>query len=129
MKREGLLHPDLAATVAALGHGDTICVCDAGLPVPAGVPVIHLGYRPGGPPFLDVVKALVSELVVETATVATELTDGELKAALHDVLGDVVVGEIDHETFKIRTAECRAIVKTGEFTPFANVLLQAGVPF
>ncbi|MDN3720715.1 RbsD/FucU domain-containing protein [Roseibium salinum] len=34
-----------------------------------------------------------------------------------------------HEALKTRTARARAVIRTGEFTPFANVILVSGVPF
>jgi D-ribose pyranase len=39
------------------------------------------------------------------------------------------VTAIPHEEFKARTAAARAVVRTGEFTPYANVILIAGVTF
>lgn len=129
MKRNGLLHPELSAVVAALGHGETLCVGDAGLPVPPGTPIIALGYRAGQPPFLDVVDAIVDELVVEAAIVADELGDGDIRRRLVEQLGDVALSTVDHETLKERLADCAAVVRTGEQTPFANVILVAGVAF
>lgn len=129
MKRSGLLHPELSAIVAALGHGETLCVGDSGLPVPPGTPIIALGYRAGQPPFLDVIDAVIDELVVEAAIVAEELTDGEIRRGLMECLGSVTVSTVDHEALKARLADCRAVVRTGEQTPFANVILVAGVAF
>ncbi len=33
MKKAGLLNPDLSKTIASLGHTDTLCIADAGLPI------------------------------------------------------------------------------------------------
>jgi D-ribose pyranase len=129
MKRTGLLHPELAAVVAALGHGQRICVGDAGLPVPPTTRRIQLGFAPGHPPFLDVVEAVLTELVVESAVVASELEEGPLQDGLVARLGKVPVDAVPHEQFKARLDECVAVVCTGEFTPYANVMLTAGVAF
>ena len=51
MKKSGILHPELARVIASLGHGDGLCIADAGLPVPAGVLRIDLALGPGLPPF------------------------------------------------------------------------------
>lgn len=129
MKREGLLHPLLSATVASLGHGQTLAIGDAGLPVPATTPTIDLGFTPGQPAFVDVVEAVLSELVVESAVVATQLDDGPLRRRLLELLDPAAVHTIDHEAVKARLTDCRAVVRTGEFTPYANVILTAGVAF
>lgn len=36
---------------------------------------------------------------------------------------------VSHETFKKFTLESKAIVRTGECSPYANVILYSGVPF
>ncbi|MDW1631375.1 RbsD/FucU domain-containing protein, partial [Vibrio sp. Y176] len=36
---------------------------------------------------------------------------------------------VSHEAFKARTEQSRAVVRTGECTPYANVIFQAGVVF
>lgn len=131
MKRGGIIHPDLARVLAQLGHGQRICIADAGLPVPPGVSRIDLGYRLGAPPFLDVLEAIVGELVVETVTVATEAEAAcpAIVAAIRNICPDVDWRAMPHEDFKAETEQARVIVRTGETTPYANVLLTSGVPF
>ena len=36
---------------------------------------------------------------------------------------------VSHEEFKRRSATARAVVRTGECTPYANIMLIAGVAF
>jgi D-ribose pyranose/furanose isomerase RbsD len=36
---------------------------------------------------------------------------------------------VPHEEFKAQVGHARFVVRTGEATPYANVLLRAGVPF
>ena len=40
-----------------------------------------------------------------------------------------VVTEVPHEEFKRLTRSSEAIVRTGECTPYANVILKSGVAF
>jgi D-ribose pyranase len=127
MRDTGLWHPRLAALVAGMGHTDTIVVADAGLPVPPGVEVVQLAVTRGVPPFLAVLDAVAGELVVEAATVAEELTDRATRAGV-ERLG-VPVEAVAHEELKRRSGGARAVVRTGEATPYANVILRAGVPF
>ncbi|MEU0562276.1 D-ribose pyranase [Dactylosporangium sp. NPDC006015] len=125
MRDSGLWHPRLAALVAGMGHTDTIVVADAGLPVPPGVEVVQLAVTRGVPAFLPVLAAITAELVVEEATVAEELTDEAIRAGL----AGYPLSTLPHEEFKVATRRARAIVRTGEATPYANVILRAGVPF
>ncbi len=138
MKRGTLLHPDLSRVVASLGHGDLLVVADAGLPIPPGVERIDLAFAPGKPPFLDVLEAILAEAEVERATVATELRTASprpfrerLEATLLALPKVAARGieAVPHDELKRLTRGARAVVRTGEFTPYANVVLHAGVVF
>ncbi|HTF09365.1 MAG TPA: D-ribose pyranase [Asanoa sp.] len=127
MRDTGLWHPRLAALVAGLGHTETVVVADAALPVPPGVEVVQLAVTRGVPPFLPVLEAIAGDLVLEAATVATELIDRSVLEGIRRL--DVPTQAVGHEEFKQRCRDARAVVRTGEATPYANVILRAGVPF
>ncbi|MEM9318883.1 MAG: D-ribose pyranase [Pseudomonadota bacterium] len=124
MKKSGLLHRDLAGLIAGLGHGDLVVVADAGLPVPLGVACIDLAVNLGLPGFLPVLDAILQEMQVESAFRASEADD--IGAQIDQ---RVPCTRVTHEEFKRRTRTARAIIRTGEATPYANVGLVAGVTF
>ncbi|QWT19556.1 D-ribose pyranase [Bacillus sp. NP157] len=132
MRRSGLLHAELNRVIAAMGHTDTLVIGDVGLPVPPGVPCIDLAILPGLPGFAAVFEAIYAELAVEYATVASETRTHNpamvaLKARLEDA--GVPVHELAHEDFKAASARAVAVVRTGETSPYANIILHAGVTF
>lgn len=131
MKKTGLLNKDLSEVIAGMGHRDMLVIADAGLPIPPGVRRIDLAISPNLPRFGDVVAAVLGELQVEEAIVAGEMAERspEARAALIAQLGDTPVREVLHEQFKQLTGRAHAVVRTGEFTPYANVILVAGVVF
>jgi len=131
MKKTGLLHAELSQLIATMGHGDLLVIADAGLPVPPGTRCIDLAVTRGVPSFEAVLGAVLGELQVERAVHANEMLqrEPEFAARLRVLLGDTPLEQVDHEAFKARSAAARAIVRTGEFTPYANVILQAGVVF
>ncbi|MFN8447641.1 MAG: D-ribose pyranase [Anaerolineae bacterium] len=131
MKKIGLLNQPLSNVIAGMGHLDTLVIADAGLPIPMQTPRIDLAIHEGMPPFLDVVRTVLGELQVQEAVVAAELEQrsSAMYQALRDVLGDIPVRAVPHTEFKAQTSGARAIVRTGEFTPYANVILIAGVVF
>ncbi len=128
MKRAGLLNPDLASAIARLGHTDTFVIADCGLPIPHGVRVIDLSLVFGIPLFADVLAAVLSEVVVEGAVAAAEARRGPVEDLLADAL-DVAVTWVAHEQFKLQVADAAFVIRTGESTPYANVILRSGVPF
>ncbi|MFF7142448.1 D-ribose pyranase [Streptomyces nodosus] len=129
MKRAGILNRHLAGALAELGHGDTVLVCDAGMPIPAGPRVVDLAFRAGVPAFAEVLAGLLDELVVEGATAAREVrgANPEASALLDARFPDLAL--IPHERLKELTAGARLVVRTGEARPYANVLLRCGVFF
>lgn len=127
MKRTALLHAELSGVIAAMGHGDLLVIGDAGLPVPPGVRCIDLAVTRGVPSFLDVLDAVLSELVVERSAWAAEAGATVDQALRGRRLGDC--GIVAHDAFKALSRDARAIVRTGEFTPYANVALWSGVAF
>ncbi len=139
MKRQGILNPALSRALASMGHTDAIAICDAGLPIPNGPERIDLSLLPGVPAFVDVLAAIMAELQIERAQIATEFAQHSRK--LHDetvsrldaqnaVQGaPITIERISHEALKRATQAARTIVRTGECTPFANVILYSGVPF
>lgn len=131
MKRGGLLNAPLSHVVARLGHGQTLLICDAGMPCPPGVPVIDLAIVPGLPGFLAVVAAVLSELQVERYIVAEELAEqpGLILSGLRHLLRQAVEVSVPHEVLKQRSENCVTIVRTGECSAYANVLLHSGVTF
>lgn len=131
MKKTGILHPDLAQVIAAMGHTDRLAIADSGLPIPVNVRRIDLALSAGIPTFLQTLAAVLGDLQVEVAVVAEEMArrSPELYAATRHTLGGIRVELVPHETFKTLLAGVRAVVRTGEQTPYANVILQSGVTF
>jgi D-ribose pyranase len=129
VKRRGILNDALAGALARPGHTDRVVVADCGLPRPAGVPVVDLALTFGIPSFAQVVDALAAEIVVEEATVARET--GQVNPGALTLL-EGHFGEprwITHEELKTESAGAALFIRTGEATPYANVILRCGVPF
>ena len=131
MKKQGILHPDLMQVIAAMGHTDGLAIADSGLPIPPDVPRIDLALVAGVPGFLQTVEAVLGELQVEGAVVAEEMRgrSPQVHAALTRLLPGIRLEHVPHEQFKEMLHEVRAVVRTGEQTPYANVILYSGVTF
>ncbi|MEC3885732.1 D-ribose pyranase [Halobacillus sp. HZG1] len=128
MKRHGMLNSHLSKVLADLGHTDTIVVADAGLPVPEGVKKIDLSLKEGVPSFLDVVEVLKEEMVVERVTVAEEMEQNpSIQNEMREWFGEM--DALTHEALKGQLKQAKAVVRTGEVSPYANCILHAGVTF
>ena len=131
MKKRGLLQHALAGVIASMGHTDLLVIADAGLPIPSGVAGIDLAVRCGLPPMLDVTRTVADELQVEEIIVADELLgrDEALPSALRELFPDARFRSVPHDELKRISAQARAVVRTGECTPYHNVILVSGVTF
>lgn len=131
MKKDGLLNPQILSAIARIGHTEYLVIADAGLPVPAGVPVIDISLVRGIPDFGNVLNAVAEELVVESFVLAEEILDRNRGAygCVKQALPNVPSVNISHEEFKKMTVGAKAVIRTGETTPYANIILVAGVNF
>ena len=131
MKKRGVLHAQLAGCIAALGHKDTFMIGDAGMPIPPGVEVVDLVVTGGVPIFQQVMDAILEETEVEFYTLAEEIKEKN-PVLLHYIETKLAGKEhefIAHTALKEMSGTVRFAVRTGEFTPYPNIILRAGVAF
>ncbi|MCW1875730.1 D-ribose pyranase [Erwinia sp. INIA-01] len=139
MKKGTLLNSDISSVVSRLGHTDSLTIGDAGLPVPHGPQRIDLALTHGIPSFLQVTKTVTEEMQVESAILAEEILQhnpqlhSELIALLKSLQqhqgNTISISYISHEQFKQQTQRSKAVIRSGECSPYANIILNAGVTF
>jgi D-ribose pyranose/furanose isomerase RbsD len=130
-----LLHPELARSLATLGHTDLVMVTDAGFPIPADAHRIDLGLLPGLIDVRDVLKAVLASLFVEEAVFAPELKSHHPRL-YHEVQeiftgSGAVFSAAPHETLCAdHVHRAKVVIRSGSFEPWANFALVAGTdPF
>ena len=131
MKKIGILNQPISAVIAGLGHLDRVIVADAGLPIPPESPRIDLALTKDIPTFLDTLRVVLTEMQVERAIVAEEMVkiSPQVYEAIKALLSDIPIETVSHLNFKEQIRSARAVIRTGEFTPYANIILVAGVVF
>ena len=133
MKRAGILNSDISRVLSYLGHTDTICIGDCGLPIPDEVERIDLALAFGEPAFMRTLEIVAGDMKVEKIVLAEEIKT-QNPAVLQQVealFADqaVEVEFVSHTELKDRTYDCKAVIRTGEVTPYANIILQSGCIF
>lgn len=139
MKKGKVLNNEISHVISRLGHTDTITIGDCGLPIPSDVKRIDLALTLGVPSFIETLAVVLSEQFVEKVTIAKELKENNeevykktlelIKKTEKSQENTIEIIEIDHEAFKKETKESKAIVRTGEITPYSNIILHSGVVF
>ncbi|GEN32666.1 MULTISPECIES: D-ribose pyranase [Aneurinibacillus] len=131
MKKIGTLNSEITAVIARLGHTDTIVIGDCGLPIPDGVPRIDLALKPGLPSFIETLEIILEEMQVEAAVLASEIRthNAAVERQVKEMLSGTALSYVSHEEFKRLTGQAKAVIRTGEATPYANIILSSGVIF
>lgn len=132
MKRSGLINRNLSSLIGKLGHTDEITICDCGLPIPDDKQVIDLSIKKGFPHFIDVLVAVEKDLVVEKVILAKEILENNpaINEKILEIFNGKEIEYIEHIEFKKRVnSKSRAVIRTGEATPYSNIILVCGVDY
>ena len=131
MKKIGILNGEISSIVSKMGHKDLIAIGDCGLPIPNNTKRIDIALSKNVPSFIDTLKNVLLELEVEEVILATE-TEQNNPTVFEEIKNEfknVKFTFISHEELKIMLSECRAVIRTGEQSPYANIILRSGVIF
>ncbi|MEW9094079.1 MAG: D-ribose pyranase [Clostridiaceae bacterium] len=131
MKKIGILNHKISSVISTMGHTDAIAIGDCGLPIPKETERIDLALIKDIPTFIQTLKAVLLELQVEEVEIANETkkVSPQLYEEIKRELGQVKINFITHEELKGRLKNCKAVIRTGEQTPYANIILKSGVVF
>lgn len=132
MLKSGILNPQIANALASLGHKDMLVVSDAGLPMPMSVERIDLVWKENEPGYIEVLEEILKYIVVEKAILANELktVSPEMHKRILEVLPKgIEIEYVQHVDLKEKTKSARAIIRTGEFTPYPSVILVSGCAY
>lgn len=133
IKKHGILNSDISKVLADMGHTDQLTIGDCGLPIPSGPAKIDLALKLGVPSFAAVLSEVLKDMAVEKVILASEIKthNPALYEELARLFAELAI-EVEftaHAAFKAQTANSKAIIRTGEATPYANIILQAAVIF
>ena len=139
MYKSRLFNSEIIQILSKMGHTDQIAIGDAGLPIPENVKRIDLALTFGLPSFLQVFESVSESMQIEKVILAKEIF--EYNPEIHKKILEQIqqvekfqknkidITYITHEMLKIQTNKCKAVIRTGECSPYANIILQSGVIF
>ena len=133
MKRNGILNSEISRVLSYLGHTDRICIGDCGLPIPDETERIDLALEFGVPTFMKTLEVVAGDMKIEKIVLAEEIK--EQNPAVLRQIEELFAGQnvetefVSHVRLKELTKDCKAVIRTGETTPYANIILQSGCIF
>ena len=133
MKREGILNSDISRVLSYMGHTDWLCIGDCGLQIPEDVERIDLALAFGEPTFMRTLEIVAKDMKVEKIILAEEIKtqNPDVLRQIEELFAwqSVEVEYVSHVELKEKTHDCKAVIRTGEITPYANIILQSGCIF
>jgi len=131
MKKSGITNAEISKVIASMGHGDYIVISDPGLPIPDGVEVIDVSVSKNIPRFIDVLRSILIELKVGKVILAKEIESNNPKIynSVKSLLRGIEIEMINHKDFKEMIGLAKAVIRTGEFSSYCNIILLSEVVF
>jgi D-ribose pyranase len=131
MKKSYLLNSEISYEISKMGHNDRLALGDCGLPIPEGTKRIDLAVSKNLPGLIDTLKAVLSELQIEEVILAEETAkvSPEIFKEIKALIGNTKITFVTHENLKSELTNCKAVIRTGEQTSYANIILKSGVVF
>lgn len=129
MQEVGIVNRELARVLAQQGHGDLLMVVDAGFAIPKGADVVDISLSENSPMLMDTLKELKKFHSVEKLIFANETKNvsPSLFNAVRKLFGrSVPVELVPHPQIKEISTKVKAVIRTGDFTAYANVILVSG---
>jgi len=129
VRETGVLNRDISDVFSIMGHMDELVVCDAGFPIPLGVRTVDISLAKDKPTVLELLEELKKHFSVEKLIMANETKEVSPSRfnAIVEIFGkDMPVETMPHSEFKQRSKTVKAVIRTGDFTAYSNVLLVSG---
>lgn len=128
MKVKGILHPELSHLIASIGHTDYIVIADKGYPVPGNSNRINLGLTDNSPTVLQVLEVINHEFKTDRIILTEEMVkvSSENFNILKEKFPNTLFEKVTHQEFKDLSTNAKGVIKTGDTTPYANLIIVSG---
>jgi D-ribose pyranase len=128
MLKTGILNPHIQSLLARVRHTNTLVIADRGFPFWPQIETVDISLVDDIPTVLDVVNAIRGNFVIGAAWMAeefkknnTEKTQAQFAAALKGIR----LTHEPHIEFKKRVPHAIGLIRTGDTTQYANIILES----
>lgn len=129
MRETGIVNREICDMLSTLGHTDEMIVCDAGFAIPLGVRTLDISLTENNPTVPEVLAVLREHFSVEKIILSEEtkkVVPKRFKALAGAFGKGLPVELISQNAFRQRAKTVKAIIRTGDFTSYSNILLVSG---
>jgi D-ribose pyranase len=128
MIKSGILNPQLNALLSRVRHTNTLVIADRGFPFWPMIETVDLALVDDVPTVLQVLGAIRANFNIGKAWMAREFLRHNSRgtaAAFHEALQGIALGHEAHVALKKRVPLAIGLVRTGDTTPYANLVLES----
>lgn len=129
MIRTGILNPAVLSLLARVRHTNTLVLADRGFPFWPGLETVDLSLVDDVPTVAQVLDAIAPGFVIARVFAAEEFqthNSPDRIDALKARLGGTPLHFEPHVAFKRRVPSAIGLIRTGDTTPYANLILESG---
>jgi len=128
MLKTGILNPQINSLLSRVRHTNMIVIADRGFPNWPMVETVDISQVDDVPTVLAVLAAVRLNFQIEKAWMARkfqEQNSPEIRAAFSAVLNGLEVSHEPHDELKKRVPHAIGLIRTGDTTQYANVILES----
>ena len=128
MLKTGILNPHVLDLLARFRHTNTIVIADRGFPSWPQIETVDLSLVDNVPTVLQALAAVRAQCIVGKAWMAKEFlknNDIRTQASFATAFKGVALTREPHVDFKKRVPGVIGLIRTGDTTPYANVILES----
>ena len=129
MIKQGILNPAILSLLARVRHTNTVVIADRGFPYWPMIETVDISLCDDLPTVLDVLRIVLANHNYGRAFMAKEFKEHNLLVKLRElqeVLGGIELNFEPHEeVFKKRVPEAIGLIRTGDTTQYANIILES----
>ena len=129
MINSGILNPQILSLLARVRHTNALVIADRGFPFWPQIETIDISLVDDIPRVLDVVRAIRSNFAVARVFMAEEFlaaNGNDVRLEFEQALSGIPLIFEPHVEFKKRVPQAIGLVRTGDTTQYANLIVESG---
>ena len=128
MLKTGILNPQINSLLSRVRHTNTLVIADRGFPFWPMIETVDISLVDDVPTVLQLLAALRPNFVIGKAFMAQEFLQNnspKTRAAFAKALAGIDLKHEPHVEFKKRVPHTIGLIRTGDTTQYANVILES----
>jgi D-ribose pyranase len=128
MLKTGILNPQINSLLSRVRHTNTLVIADRGFPYWPMIETVDITLVDDVPTVLDVLRALRPNFQIGKAWMAQEFlkhNTPKTRAAFAEALSGIELTHEPHLDFKRRVPLAIGLIRSGDTTQYANLILES----